>query len=775
MKAPAKANSVLSTIKNFILDSVRTFRTYNRAKQLWLLAFSPFFILFVLIILIYFLDSIPKNKELDNPDLSQATEIWSADGKLLGKYYDENRSDVKYNEISPYLINGLIATEDKRFHKHSGIDFIGLSGAVVHNITSGGQRGGASTITQQFIKQLVGRPNTKGFRKIFYVPIMVFVKLREMILSVKAERKYTKEEILTMYCNIFDFGYNAIGIKTASQTYFGCNPDSLKLEEAAMLVGMFNNPSLYNPIRRPELTLQRRNIVLGLMKQEEYITEAQYKKAIATKYDKRKFRIEDHNVGLATYFREVLRLDLKEILKNLKRADGEPYSLYTDGLRIITTIDSRMQAYAEEAAFEHLKGYQKKFKDHWKGQDPWKLQPTEWKKLLKDNDRWRTESKSGKSDAEIEKVMKMPAKMNVWTYKGYRDTMMSPWDSIRYYRMFLQAGFMAMEPSSGHIKAWVGGINHTVFKYDHVNINTKRQVGSSIKPFLYALAISERGYTPCYIVRDAPFTIPKNKWGAMEDWRPKNATDKYYGSISLTQALTKSLNTVSARLIDEIGPPDFIAFLRKLGFKSPIPNQVSICLGTPELSLYEMVGGYSVFANKGTYVQPIYIQRIEDKNGMVLVDYIPQKRDVMNEEYTYLMDNMLKKVVESGNRIKNKYTLVGDVGGKTGTTQNQSDGWFMGVTPYLVAGTWVGCDDRYINFRSLELGQGAHMAAPIYGLFMKKLQTDKTLSYKFETEFPTPKNNEEVVNGCGGAPKVDPNKYNQGVTDSLGLGFDSDG
>jgi len=763
--------SFANNIKNFLSKAFAQFRQYSYVRQLWILAFSPFFLLFGLIFIIYVFGTLPKSQELENPKFAQATEIWSADTVLLGKYYNENRSNVSYDEISPMLIKALIATEDKRFYEHSGIDFNSLGRVVLKTlILRDEDAGGGSTLSQQLAKLLFPRAKLSGVTKIFKVPYMVFVKLREWIMAVKIERRYTKEEILTMYLNKFDFMYNAIGIKSASQTYFGVNPDSLKLEEAAMLVGMFKNPSYYNPVRRTERTVERRNTVLKLMLDKNYITEAQFNQAVKKKYDVKRFRIDDHNKGLATYFREVLRQDLKNILKDIKRADGEPYDIYSDGLRIITTIDSRMQKYGEQAAFEHLKGYQRTFREHWRGDDPWKNQPTEWNKLLKDNDRWRMESESGKSENEIKAIMKKPTKMSVWTYKyGYKDTIMSPADSIKYYRMFLQTGFMCMEPSTGFVKAWVGGINHEVFKYDHVNINTKRQVGSSIKPFLYALAISERGYSPCEYVRDAPYRIPANKWGVQEDWTPKNATDSYYGTISLTQALCKSLNTVSARLIDEIGPPDFIAWLRKFGFTSPIPNQVSICLGTPDISLYEMVAGYSVFGNKGTWVQPIYIQRIEDKNGMILKEFIPEKRDVLNEEYTYAMDLMLEKVVETNNRIKAKYQLEGSIGGKTGTTQNQSDGWFMGITPQLVAGVWVGCDDRYINFRSLSLGQGAHMAAPIWGLFMKKVQADKTLPYKKDATFERPKDNNVLNDNCAGG-HISNNPYQGGASD--GKGFD---
>lgn len=683
-----------------------------------------------------FFGAMPTFENLENPDSNVATEIISSDGVVLGKFYTQNRIPVKYEDLPKDLINALIATEDERFYEHSGIDPRGTIRAIVKL----GTDGGASTISQQLAKLLFHGERSRN--KI----VAVVQKIKEWIIAVRLERQYTKKEIIAMYLNQVDFVNGAIGIRSASKIYFNKEPKDLKVEEGAVLVGMLTNPSWFNPNRetRKKLVLDRRNTVLGQMVRSGFLTEAK-KIELQNTPLVLDFKPESHNEGIATYFREYLKGYMKDWVKEHKKDDGSEYDIYRDGLKIYTTIDSRMQKYAEESVEEHLTNLQAKFFELAKGKKnaPFvNLSDVETEKIIKrsmkNSERWRILKEDGKSDAEILKSFEVKAKMKIFSWKGEKDTIMTPRDSIIYYKHMLQTGMMAMEPQTGHIKAWVGGNNYKYFQYDHVGQGA-RQVGSTFKPFVYSTAIEQLGMSPCDSIIDGPFTMPKGRWGISSSWTPRNSSHKYYGMKDLKFCLANSINTVSAKLMDRVGPKAVVNMAHDLGVTTDIPEQPAIALGAVEITVSEMVGAFSTFVNQGVYIKPTFITRIEDKNGVILEQIIPESKDVMNKDVAYAIVKLMEGVVQSGTsaRLRNgsvrgltnyKYKFNNPIAGKTGTTQNNSDGWFIGMVPNLSAGIWVGNEDRAAHFRSTNFGQGATMALPIWGLFMDKCYKDKELN-----------------------------------------------
>jgi penicillin-binding protein 1A len=703
---------------------------------------SPVFIIILFIFLVGFgvFGSLPKVDELLNPKNNLATIVYSGDMKILGKYYSENRVNVAFEKIDKDVVNALIATEDVRYYEHNGVDFKALLRSFF-GVFTGGNRGGGSTISQQLAKMMFPRERLNKLE-------LVVRKLKEWIIATQLEKYYTKDEILALYLNKFDFLNLAVGIKSAAQIYFNSNQDSLKIEQAAMLVGMAKNPSLFNPIRHNEICLKRRNVVLNQLVKYGYLS--------SLKYDSLKvlplglsFRPEDHNDGLAPYFREYLRdVFLKNWCKSHINSETEaPYNIYKDGLKIYTTIDSKMQNYAEEAVYEHMNDLQKMFSKEClnKKNAPfaWNISKQEIEGIMnssvKRSDRYRQLKEDGLSHEKIIEIFHKPAPMRVYSLRGDIDTILSPYDSIKYYKSFLQTGFMAMEPQTGYVKAWVGGINHKYFKYDHVKVS-KRQVGSTFKPFVYSLAIQE-GLSPCHQVPNIRTCInmPDGK-----DWCPDNS-DGLKGTgqmITLRRALALSVNYVTAWIMKQYGPHAVVNLVKRLGVTSQIPEVPSICLGTADISVFEMVAANSTFANKGTYIQPTFITRIEDKNGKVLEEFIPNSNEVFSEEKAYTIIQLMRGVVQegTGSRLRGaKYKLNNQIAGKTGTTQHNADGWFIGLTPELVAGCWVGGEDRSIHFNSITEGQGASMALPIWGKFFVKVYADKTIKLS-KADFTKPKN-----------------------------------
>jgi penicillin-binding protein 1A len=706
------------------------------------------------------LGEMPDHTRLENPETNLATEIISSDGKTLGKFYfDDNRTPIGYSDLPKNLVDALIATEDIRFYDHSGIDARG----TLRAITSLGGSGGASTISQQVARQLfVGVRSSNIFEALTQ-------KIKEWVIATRLERQYTKEEIIAMYFNIYDFGNNGDGIRSASRIYFNKEPKDLDLKESAMLVGMFKNSSLYNPIpsRNPVGVKNRRNVVLAQLHKYEYISEKVKDSLQETELDLN-FTPETHSQGTATYFREYLRSFMKDWAnkESNKKPDGSKYDLYSDGLKVFVTIDSRMQKYAEDAVALHMPRLQAEF-DHQNTPDRNKTAPfleldqLEITKLMNDamkrGERWRILKGQGKSDKEIRASFQKPVEMTIFKWIDGKpsevDTVMKPIDSMRYYKSFLKPGMMSMDPITGHVKAWVGGMNYKHFQYDMVK-QGKRQVGSTFKPFVYATAIDQLQVSPCDSFPRTPITIEANKYGNPEAWTVKNVDNNYSGKQTLKDALASSTNTVTARLMNEIGPQPVVEMAKKLGIESEILPVPAIALGTADISVYEMVAAYSTFANKGVYNKPVMVTRIEDKNGTVLYQVAPESKDVLSEEVAYVAVNLMEGVTQagSGKRLRHKgvdkynvmyreimtgypYEFKNPIAGKTGTTQNQSDGWFMGMVPNLVTGVWVGAEDRAAHFSSTKYGQGASMSLPIWGLYMKACYADETLNVstdKFE-------------------------------------------
>lgn len=698
-----------------------------------------FFILFFTAISLGWLGFMPTFEDLENPKSNLASEIYSADQVLLGKYFIENRSNVHYEELSPNLVHALVATEDARFYKHSGVDARALLRAVVFL----GRDGGGSTLTQQLAKNLFPREDLNKFE-------VILRKFKEWVIAVKLEYNYTKEEILAMYLNTVAFGNNSYGIKTASKTYFGKDPIDLTIEESAVLVGMLKAPTKYNPVRNPNNALNRRNTVIGQMEKYGYMEEEAADSVKKIPIDISKFAAQDHNEGYATYFREYLRGELKTWCETHRKPDGKPYNLYKDGLRIYTTINSKMQQYAEEAVQEHLgNDLQPKFFKHWSNKKShpnapfYNITKEEKERILtqamKRSDRYYWLKVAGVEEDEIRKIFNTPTSMTVFSWRGPVDTVMTPMDSIIYSKTFLQAGLMAVEPQTGYVRAYVGGINYKFFKYDHVVV-AKRQVGSTFKPFVYASAFQELGYTPCTEAPNLPVTFEMP--AGQPDYTPKNSDDKREGEmVTLKWALANSVNYISAFLMKRVMPGKVVELARQMGVTSDIDPVPAICLGTPSLSVYEMVGATATYANKGVYNKPVFITRIEDKNGNVIETFRRESTDAMSEVTAYLMISLMKGVVESGTgiRLRYKYKFTYPMAGKTGTTDNNSDGWYMGLTPDLVTGVWVGAEDRSVHFRSTDLGQGASMALPIWALFMQKVYNDPKIKISKE-DFEKPEN-----------------------------------
>ncbi len=692
--------------------------------------------------------ALPTFRDLENPKSSLASEVISTDGQVLGAYYVQNRSNAKFKELSPNLINALIATEDIRFYEHSGIDLKGTFAIILYSAI--GKKRGSSTITQQLAKNLFPRKK----QTIFNIGI---IKLKEWLTAIKIERNYTKEEIITMYFNTVEFGNNSYGIKTASKTYFDKLPSELNIPEAALLVGILKGTTVYSPIRNPERSLKRRNVVLAQMEKYGYITEKEYEEASASDLNL-KFTNPTHNQGLATYFREYLRIELQNWCKENTKSDGEPYDLYRDGLKIYTTLDSRMQKYAEEAVKEHLSYLQKEFNNHWKGRTPWGKNTDIISQSMKRSERYLLMKEEGASDEEIEKAFNTPTSMTVFTWAGERDTTMSPLDSIKYYKWYLRSSFMSMDPHTGHIKAWVGGPDYRYFKYDQVKTG-KRQVGSTFKPLVYTVAM-DNGWSPCFEAPNLPIVFED-----FDNWSPKNSDGKDGGMMTLRMGLANSVNLITAYMMKQVGPQAVVNVAKKMGITSEIPPYPSICLGTPDVSLYEMVGAYSTYANKGVWTEPVYITRIEDKNGNVLFEKVPRKVDALSEQTAYLMIYMMKGVIDKGTGLRlrgPRYRFTNPIAGKTGTTQENSDGWFIGITPDLVSGTWTGAEDRIVHFRSTNLGEGANTALPIWALYMKKVYADATLNIS-QRDFEAPPGGLSIVVDCDQYKKNNQGASNPGL------------
>ena len=726
----------------------------------------------------------PDFRQLENPKTNFASEIISSDNEVLGKYYfNDNRTPIKYDDINTKTVEALIATEDERFYSHPGIDLKATLRAIVFLNT----RGGASTISQQLARQLFVGVRSRNIIQ------AVGQKIKEWVIAVELEKQYTKEEIITMYLNIYDFGYYGDGIKSASNIYFSKEPIDLKIEESAMLIGMLQNSSLYDPLRRPEITKNRRDLVLMQMAKNKYISENE-KDSLQKIPLELNYTPQSHRQGLATYFRSYLRGFMKDWTDNNLKSDGSKYNLYSDGLKIYTTINSKMQKYAEESVTEHMKNLQKEFfiQNDTLSTAPFRdlfedEEESIMKRTMRRSERWRKAKLSGKSADEIEEIFNVPTEMSIFSWEGDIDTVMAPIDSIRYYKHFLQAGMMSMNPKNGHVMAWVGGINYRNFQYDHV-MQSKRQIGSTFKPFLYATAIDQLKLSPCDMLPDAIHCIEPYKYGNPDPWCPTNSSDKYGGIRTLSNALANSKNTISAQLIDRVGPRPVADLARSLGVSSNIPNVPAIALGTPDLSVYEMVGAYGAFANKGIYVKPIMVTKIEDRNGKIVFQSTPETKDVLSEESSYVTLKLLEGVTKFGSGARLRHDIPEDernyvyknvvsgypykfdnaIAGKTGTTQNQSDGWFIGMVPNLVTGVWVGGEDRSIHFEEIAFGQGATMSLPIWGLFMKKCYEDEELGVSKE-DFEEPENLTIELDCSKVQPEKSESEEND-INDLLGIG-----
>ncbi len=732
------------------------------SKGRWIFIFWSVYVLGLLgVILLFLLASwnvfgkMPTFEQLENPETTLATEIISSDGEVIGKYYINNRTTVSFDQLSKHSINALIATEDIRYYEHSGIDAWGTLRAIAYL----GTNGGASTITQQLAKQLFhrgGAPNTL---------VRIIQKIQEWIIAVRLEKNYTKNEIIAMYYNIYDFVNNAVGIKSAAHIYYGEKPIDLKTQEAATLVGMFKNSALYNPLQNPVGVTNRRNVVLNQMEKAGYLTEevADSLKSLPLAI---KYHPQSHLSGIATYFRAHLRQYLKDWVKENPKPDGSYYNIYTDGLKVYTTLNSKMQQYAEKAVEAHMTDLQAAFfeqNEHNPTAPFRRLTKAQIDAIITsaihNSHRWKIMKSNGIPEDSILASFHKKRKMEVfaWNEDYSIDTVMTPLDSIYYYKSFLNAGLMSMNPQTGAIKAWVGGIDFRYFKYDHV-MQAERQVGSAFKPFVYATAIEQLHYSPCKKIPNSPYTIPKGSYGILEDWTPKNAGNEYGGLVTLEKALAVSLNTVAARLIDKTGPQPVLDLLERLGVDTEgMPALPAISLGTVDMSVYEMVGAFSTFANKGVYIKPYFINRITDKDGTLLYQNKPITRDAMNAESAYVTTKLMEGVTQNGTGQRlirtwephtklyesvmtgYPYGFDNPIAGKTGTTQNQSDGWFMGMVPNLCTGVWVGGNVRSVHFGNIAYGQGATMALPIWAVYMKKVYADTTLSVS-KKEFERPEN-----------------------------------
>ncbi len=801
-----------------------------------------FFAMVVATLIFISLTAIPSFQELENPRSALASEVLAENGEVLGRYFVENRVPVTYDELSPYLVQALIATEDERFFRHSGIDARAVARVLVRTVLLRDlSAGGGSTLTQQLAKNLYSDRNFSGMNPIEKLFALIYRKVREWITAVKLEKRYTKEEIIAMYLNQVDFVNNAYGIRAAAEVYFGTTPKKLKVEEAATLVGMLQNPSRYNPNTYPDRCIRRRMVVLFQMWQNGYLTERQYDSLKVLPLDMSRFKRVSFSDDTAPYLCAELRKDVQSILDSLNalKPDGLPYNIYRDGLRVYTTINPVYQRHAEAAMAQHMAQVQQRFFQVWKGRDPWtyrsrettaaeiELRQEELRKLMRSGERYQrlwpkymgdigesiqkkygieiqdadmlrmlAEEKDGKTlsnyvaknwlspqkAAQYRQILngrdwpelksrwhalqrtvireynqKVPMKVFDWKGPRYeKDTVMSPLDSLRYHRMFLQVGMLAVEPVTGEVKAWVGGINFKYFKYDHVR--AMRQVGSTFKPFVYATAIAQQGISPCFQVYDQPVTIPARYQGFtnIADWTPKNASGGYSGSLlTLKEALKGSVNSVSAYLMKQMGSPEPVrGLLHQMAIDSTarrpdgeyrLPKQPSICLGAADLTVWEMTAAYATFANEGRFAHPYVIKKIEDRNGRVLYRAYPEENPALPPNVNYVMLDMLKYNVSGVPGIRE---LKSEVGGKTGTTNEYSDAWFMGVTPTLVVGTWVGGEDRWIRFLSLNDGQGARLARPVFAAFIKRLENDPSAKYNYTARFKRPAGDLEIEIDC---------------------------
>jgi penicillin-binding protein 1A len=723
------------------------FKTYT--KWLWRIFFGGVVFMFLLFFLtsIGLFGKLPTFEQLENPENDLASQVISEDGKTIGKFFKENRTPIKYKDLPKNLINALVATEDARYYDHSGIDFRGTTRAVFFL----GTRGGASTITQQLARLLFERRKKNKFKALAQ-------KLKEWVIATRLERQYTKEEIIAMYLNKMGFLNQAIGIRSASRIYFGKEPSELKQEESAVIVAMLKNPRQYNPKREKskKKAFKRRNQVFKQMEKYGYLTTKE-KDSFQKLPTVLNFSPEDTNDGIATYFREYVRKFMKKWVKDNPKPNGDLYDIHRDGLKIHVTIDSRMQKHAEDAMKIHMANLQNEFNKYQTSRtkskrNKWqeklipfshKLKVKDVEKILaramKNSERWRRMVKSGVSETKIKASFYKKTKMKVFSWKGEIDTLMTPYDSIKYYKNFLRTGLISIEPQNGYVKAWVGGINHKHFKYDAVK-QQKRQVGSTFKPFVYATAINQLKYSPCMEFPNARFTIKKGEFGIPEDWSPESPGGDYTGSRTIKKALATSYNPISARLIYHAKPQNVVNLAKKMGIENKLEANPSIALGAVELSLYEMVGALSTFANKGMYIKPMMITRIEDKNGVILQQFTTISREVLSQEAAYAIINLMEGVTQAGSGIRlrttrkypkivtnHPYKFTNPIAGKTGTTQNQSDGWFMGIVPNLATGVWVGGEDPSVRFPDITRGQGAAMALPIWAIYYKKLYADKKL------------------------------------------------
>jgi penicillin-binding protein 1A len=723
---------------------------YNKSiRNFWKLSIFSFLAFILIIVAInynvfWLFGGMPSLKNLENPENELASELISEDNVVLGKYFLENRTLVEFKELPESIINALIATEDVRLYKHSGIDARGLLRSIVGVLTFSEGQGGASTLTQQLAKNLFDTRTQKYKGLLSYIPgIKLFIiKAKEWITAVKIEQNYTKQEIVEMYLNTVSFGNNAFGIKSAAKIYFNKELKQLSQHQAALLIGMLQNPTKFNPRNKPDFAKTRRNVVIGQMAKYGYITQEK-SIILQEKPLDLNFKMDDHNSGLAPYLRSEIQGDIEKIIDEINetRSEADQLDIYSSGLKIYVTINSKLQKYAEQAIQDHMMDQQKKFVEHWGKRNPWiNDEGKEIKNYIFDvakrTQRYQ-ELKSiyGDDMAAINKVMNTQVRMKVFTWNGEKDTLLTPIDSIKYYKRFLNTGFMAMDPKNGHLKAWVGGINYKYFKYDHVR-QSKRQPGSTFKPFIYTTAFINNAFSPCDTVRDSPVTFGQEDGLVGPDWTPKNSEGVYSNqNMTLRRAMGRSVNTVAAYLMKKTGPEKVIETAQEMGITSKLPAVPSLCLGSGDVSLYELVAAYCTFVNQGTYTEPIIITRIEDKHGNILIEKNTKTRDAISKDVAYQMLHMLKGSLQEPGGTSNAlnsyaFTKGNDVGGKTGTTSNFSDAWYMGVTNELVAGIWVGGDDRSIHFRSLALGQGSRQAMPAFAKFMDKAYADKDLGLK---------------------------------------------
>ena len=749
------SNSLKKTITQKIREILKIERPWLRTivKTIWILFFCfilgfPFYIYSVSIDLFGLYGGMPSLKSIENPENDLSSELISADGVLLGRYSRYNRSQVTFDQLSPDFVNTLVLSEDHRFYDHSGMDFVATL-RVFWGIIRLSPEGGGSTITQQLAKNLYTiNPELDGhLAKLGKYPKRIIQKTKEWIISYHLEKNFTKKEIIAMYLNTFGFGSNAYGIKVASETYFETTPDSLDILQSAVLVGMLQNPSLFDPKRFPEKSLKKRNEVLYKLYKSKYISTQDEYDSLKQLPITLSFKVQNQNVGLATYFRRVLEPELMAWCKD------HGIDLWESGLKIYTTIDSRMQRYAEEAVAEHMKVQQKIFDEHWKGKNPWldedyKEIPGFLQSLIKQTETYKNlVAKYGEKSDSIKIMLNLKKPMRVFSWKGERDTLFSSMDSLNYYKRFLNTGMMSMDATTGEIKAWVGGINHKYFKYDHVR-QGKRQPGSTFKPFVYGTAM-EAGFNPCLKLSDISpsFKLPTGTW------RPENALGGYGTGemMTLRQAMALSVNSITAQVMKNVDPLNVVKFAERVGITSKLDAVPALCLGVSDVSLYELVGAYCTFVNEGIYTEPYYITRIEDKNGNVLENRVPKTRQSISEQTAFKMIYMLMGGVQEvgGTSSGLPYSLRQDneIGGKTGTTNNASDGWYMGVTKNLVSGAWVGGDERSIHYRSWDMGQGSKTARPIWAKFMTKVYADQTLDYKKGT-FKRPASGMDITLDC---------------------------